>query len=76
MVGVAEKLQMTYLAQAKLGRLIAILGDELNNKISDDAQKFGLTAQQISDYEAAREAEKTAIITELVAMMQAYLAEP
>jgi len=73
-LNLSEQLALMVGAQAKLGRLITICGEELNGKITEDAQKFALTAQQVSDYQAAREVEKAALLTELVAMMQGYLA--
>lgn len=62
-------------ARNKLNRLIAIQHEKESGKLGAYCSAFKLTETQIAEYLAARQAEKQQLVTELVAMMQAYLEE-
>lgn len=67
------ELELMYDARIKLNKVIQ-LQEKLDLGLIDvDAVTYSLTQQQKDDRIAAINTEKTALITELVAMMNAYL---
>ena len=67
-----ELLQM-YDAKAKLMSLIKIQEEQENGSIDEMQATYALTQQQVDDYNAAKLTQKQQLITELAAMMNAYL---
>lgn len=67
-----ELLQM-YDAKAKLMSLIKIQEEQENGTIDEMQATYALTQQQVDDYNSGKLAEKQQLITELAAMMNAYL---
>lgn len=69
----SAELQAMYEARRKLTRLVLIQEEQEYGKVNEMQTLYGLTQGQVDDYNAARLAEKQQLITELVAMMNAYL---
>lgn len=69
----SAELDAMYEARRKLTRLIMIQEEQEYNKVDQMRAVYGLTQGQVDDYNAARLAEKQQLITELAAMMNAYL---
>lgn len=69
----SAELDAMYEARRKLTRLIMIQEEQEYNKVDQMQAVYGLTQGQVDDYNAARLAEKQQLITELAAMMNAYL---
>jgi len=71
----SAELQAMYEARRKLTRLVLIQEEQEYGKVNQMQTLYGLTQGQVDDYNAARLAEKQQLITELVAMMNAYLTQ-
>lgn len=69
----SAELQAMYEARRKLTRLVLIQEEQEYGKVNQMQTLYGLTQGQVDDYNAARLAEKQQLITELIAMMNAYL---
>ncbi len=69
----SAELQAMYEARRKLTRLVLIQEEQEYGKVNEMQTLYGLTQAQVDDYNAARLAEKQQLITELIAMMNAYL---
>lgn len=72
---ISYELKTMYEARKKLIRLVMIQEELEYNKIGSVQPVYGLTQEQIAAYTSARHAEKQQLITELAAMMNAYLSE-
>lgn len=72
---ISYELKTMYEARKKLIRLVMIQEELEYNKIGRVQPVYGLTQEQIDAYTSARQAEKQQLITELAAMMNAYLSE-
>lgn len=71
----SAELQAMYEARRKLTRLVLIQEEQEYGKVNEMQTLYGLTQGQVDDYNAARLAEKQQLITELIAMMNAYLTQ-
>lgn len=69
----SQELLDMYDAKAKLMLLIKIQEEQENGTIDEMQATYALTQQQVDDYNAGKLAEKQQLITELAAMMNAYL---
>ena len=69
----SQELLDMYDAKAKLMLLIKIQEEQENGTINEMQATFALTQQQVDDYNAAKLTQKQQLITELTAMMNAYL---
>lgn len=67
------ELELMYDARIKLNKVIQLQEKLVLGLIDVDAVTYSLTQQQKDDRIAAINTEKTALITELVTMMNAYL---
>jgi len=71
----SAELQAMYEARRKLTRLVLIQEEQEFGRVNEMQTVYGLTQGQVDDYNAARLAEKQQLVTELVAMMNAYLTQ-
>ena len=71
----SAELQAMYEARRKLTRLILIQEEQEFGKVNEMQTVYGLTQGQVDDYNAARLAEKQQLVTELIAIMNAYLTQ-
>lgn len=69
----SQELLDMYDAKAKLMSLIKIQEEQENGTIDEMQATYALTQQQVDDYNSGKLAEKQQLITELAAMMNAYL---
>ena len=71
----SAELQAMYEARRKLTRLVLIQEEQEFGRVNEMQTVYGLTQGQVDDYNAARLAEKQQLVTELIAMMNAYLTQ-